>query len=151
MSCASHQLMSCNFHLDISEIPRLCKEGLGEVDSLVLSLLAPHAEESDVVRCQLKTISRVQWVFCDAGFRPGCRTTFVSAKGPKTMLAILWPPASAGASSSGSLCGSPTPAARKLAPLKQCAPFLRCRLHCSATTPGQGRLFGQIRQKGGFG
>ena len=24
--------------------------------------------------------------------------------------------------------------------LKQCAPFLRCRLHCSATPPGQGKL-----------
>ncbi len=38
---------------------------------------------------------------------------------------------------SGSLRGSPTPAARKLARLKQCAPFLRCRLHCSATPQGQ--------------
>ncbi len=41
------------------------------------------------------------------------------------MLAVLWP--------FGSLRGSPTSAARKLAPLKQCAPFLRCRLHCSTT------------------
>jgi len=56
------------------------------------------------------------------------------------MLAVAWPPASAGASSSGALRGSPTPAARKLAALKQCAPFLRCRLHGSATPQGQGRL-----------
>ena len=47
------------------------------------------------------------------------------------MLAVAGPPASAGASSSGALRGSPTPAARKLAEstlrhvegLKQCAPF----------------------------
>ena len=37
------------------------------------------------------------------------------------MLAVVWPPASAGASSSGALRGSPTPAARKLAALRQCA------------------------------
>ena len=33
------------------------------------------------------------------------------------MLAVAWPPASAGTSSSGFLCGSPTPAAHKLAEL----------------------------------
>ena len=41
---------------------------------------------------------------------------------------------------SGRLRGSPTPAARKLAAHKQCSPFLRCRLHCSAMPPGQGSL-----------
>jgi len=46
-----------------------------------------------------------------AGFRPGRRGPFVLAKGPKTMLAVAWPPASAGASSSGALRGSPTPSA----------------------------------------
>ena len=43
------------------------------------------------------------------------RNFCVEAKGPKTILAVAWPPASAGASSSGALRGSPTPAARKLA------------------------------------
>ena len=64
------------------------------------------------------------------------------------MLAVVCPPASAGASSSGFLRGSPTPAAHKLAELglgllewlKQCAPLIRCRLHCSATPPGQENL-----------
>ena len=54
----------------------------------------------------------------------------------------------------GPLRGSPTPAAHKLAELglappfilcllewlKQCAPLIRCRLHCSATLPGQENL-----------
>ena len=53
------------------------------------------------------------------------------------MLAVAWPPASAGASSAGALRGSPTPAACKLAALKQCPPFLRYRLHCSAMPQGQ--------------
>ncbi len=79
-------------------------------------------------------------MFCDAGVRPGSRVTFVSAKVTKTMLAVAWPPASAGASSSGPLRGSPTPAARKLAALRQCAPFLRGWLHGSATPQGQERL-----------
>jgi hypothetical protein len=35
------------------------------------------------------------------------------------------------------LCGSPTPAARKLAKLKQCAPSLQSQLHCLATPQGQ--------------
>ncbi|MDH5428121.1 MAG: hypothetical protein OEZ57_04925 [Nitrospirota bacterium] len=47
---------------------------------------------------------------------------------------------------SDALRGSPTPAAGKLAELglslveglKQCPPFLRYRLHCSATPQGQG-------------
>jgi len=68
-----------------------------------------------------------------AGVRPGSRDPFVSAKGPKTMVAVAWPPVSAGASSSAALLGSPTPAARKLATLKQCPPFPRRRLHCSAS------------------
>jgi len=46
------------------------------------------------------------------------------------MLAVGWP--------SGALRGSPTSAARKLATLKQCAPFLRSRLHCSAMPQAQG-------------
>ena len=29
--------------------------------------------------------------FCDAGFRPGSRPTFVSAKVGKTILAVMWP------------------------------------------------------------
>ncbi|MBA3613673.1 MAG: hypothetical protein H0W49_12325 [Nitrospirales bacterium] len=33
----------------------------------------------------------VQAIIGDAGFRPGSRATFVSAKGPKTMLAVAWP------------------------------------------------------------
>ncbi len=64
------------------------------------------------------------------------------------MLAVAWPPASAGASSLVVLRGSLTPAARKLAELglrcveglKQCAPSLRSQLHCSAMPPGQGNL-----------
>ena len=64
-------------------------------------------------------------MFGDAGFRHGRRATFVSAKVAKLMLAVAWPPASAGASSSGPLRGSPIPsallrtgpAARKLAEL----------------------------------
>ncbi len=93
---------------------------------------------------------------CLAGFRPGRRGSFdlaqdrpfVSAKGPKTMLAVTWPPAPAGASSAGLLRGSPTSAAGKLAELgltvleglKQCPPILQSRLHCSATSQGQGSL-----------
>jgi hypothetical protein len=42
---------------------------------------------------------------------------------------------------SGALRSSPTPAAFKLAPLKHCPPFLRCRLHCSAMPQGQGILW----------
>jgi len=30
-------------------------------------------------------------IFDVAGFRPGSRGPFVSAKGPKTMLAVAWP------------------------------------------------------------
>ncbi len=41
---------------------------------------------------------------------------------------------------SGALRGSLTPAARKLAALKHCSPFLWCRLHGSAMPPGQGIL-----------
>ncbi len=33
----------------------------------------------------------VQALFGDAGFRPGRRATFVSAKVAKTMLAVVWP------------------------------------------------------------
>jgi len=33
-------------------------------------------------------------MFGEAGFRPGSRATFVSAKVAKTMLAVAWPPAS---------------------------------------------------------
>ena len=64
-----------------------------------------------------------------AGFRPGERATFVSAKVAKTKLAVAWP--------FGCPHGSPTPAARKLAVLKQCSPLIRCRLHGSARPPGQ--------------
>ncbi len=38
----------------------------------------------------------------------------------------------------GTLRGSPTPEAGKLAALRHCPPFYRCRLHCSAMPPGQG-------------
>jgi hypothetical protein len=41
-------------------------------------------------------------------------------------------------SPSGALRGSPTPAARKLATLKQCAPVFRGRLHGSAMPQGLG-------------
>ena len=34
---------------------------------------------------------RVNVMFCVAGFRPGRRGPFVAAKGPKTMLAVVWP------------------------------------------------------------
>jgi hypothetical protein len=74
-----------------------------------------------------------------AGVRPGSRSTFLSGKVDKTMLALAWPPAYVGANSSGALRGSPTPAARKLTTLKQCAPVSRGRLHCSAMPQGQGR------------
>jgi hypothetical protein len=33
----------------------------------------------------------VQWLIGVAGFRPGSRGPFVSAKGSKTMLAVVWP------------------------------------------------------------
>jgi hypothetical protein len=32
-----------------------------------------------------------QVIFCDAGFRPGRRSTFVSAKVGKVRLAVAWP------------------------------------------------------------
>ena len=35
--------------------------------------------------------NNVQSIFCDTGFRPGGRGPFVSAKGPKTMLAVAQP------------------------------------------------------------
>ena len=35
--------------------------------------------------------SCVNVMFCVAGFRPGSRGPFVSAKGPKTRLAVVWP------------------------------------------------------------
>jgi len=44
---------------------------------------------------------------------------------------------------SGALRGSPTLAAGKLAGLKQCPPFLRCRLYCSAMPSGQGNVKGE--------
>ena len=55
------------------------------------------------------------------------------------MLAVSWP--------FGCLRGSPPPAAGKLATLKQCPPFLRCRLHGSAMPPGQGNLKGNVNER----
>jgi len=40
---------------------------------------------------QLRTISSIQRVFCEAGGRPGSRATLVSVKVAKPMLAVLWP------------------------------------------------------------
>jgi len=85
------------------------------------------------------------------GFGPAAEPLWFRSKWPNP----CWP----WCGPSGFLCGSPTPAARKLAELglslleglKQCAPFLRCRLHCSATPQGQGRLLRQARQKVRFG
>ncbi len=71
------------------------------------------------------------------GFAPAGEALLFRQKAPKP----CWP----WCGPSDSLRGSPTPAARKLAELglrcveglKQCAPSLRCRLHSSATPPGQ--------------
>ncbi|MDT3777925.1 hypothetical protein PJI16_10190 [Nitrospira sp. MA-1] len=69
-------------------------------------------------------------VINDAGFRPGGRATFVSAKVAKTMLAVVWP------------FGSPARFGDSGGAQTRCAQtvraFPRCRLHCSATPPGQG-------------
>ena len=62
------------------------------------------------------------------GFAPAAEVLLFRQKDPKP----CWP----WCGSSGPLRGSPTPAARKLPSLKQCAPCLRCRLHCSATPQG---------------
>jgi len=86
--------------------------------------------------------------------RPGSGQAFCFGKRTPSHVGRGMTPASAGASSSGALRGSPTPsallrtgpAAHKLAELvlsfveglKQCPPFLRCRLHGSAMPPGQG-------------
>jgi len=63
---------------------------------------------------------------------PQGATVVVEQKDPKPCWSCPGP--------SGPLCGSPIPAAHKLAALKHCAPFLRCRLHCSATSQDQMRL-----------
>ncbi|GJL68193.1 MAG: hypothetical protein NPIRA06_08280 [Nitrospirales bacterium] len=48
-----------------------------------------------MVRVKIPRVVRffegVQALFGDAGFRPGERATFVSAKVAKTMLAVVWP------------------------------------------------------------
>ena len=66
------------------------------------------------------------------GFAPANEVLLFRQKDPKP--SWLW------RGPSGSLRGSLTPAARKLAALKQCAPSSRSRLHCSATPRGLGRL-----------
>ena len=71
------------------------------------------------------------------GFAPAVEALLFRQKDPKP----CWP----WRRPSGALRRSPTPAARKLVEfvltpwegLKQCAPFLRCRLHGSALPPGQ--------------
>ncbi|MDT3777841.1 hypothetical protein PJI16_09770 [Nitrospira sp. MA-1] len=45
--------------------------------------MRPHCTGGWKFRCHL--------VFYVAGFRPGWRGPFVSAKGPKTRLAVVWP------------------------------------------------------------
>ncbi|MDH5429738.1 MAG: hypothetical protein OEY57_16375 [Nitrospirota bacterium] len=71
---------------------------------------------------------------------------FVSANVAKSMLAVPWPPASAGASSSGGLCGSPVPggvqtrgacpeSGRRAQTLPACSPVPVARLG-PATRPG---------------
>lgn len=76
------------------------------------------------------------------GFAPERRGPFVSAKVSKQGRAHrdapckFWP----WHGPSGTLRGSATPSACKLAALKHCPPFLRWRLHCSAMPPGQGLL-----------
>ncbi|MCZ6672542.1 MAG: restriction endonuclease subunit S [Verrucomicrobia bacterium] len=62
--------------------------------------------------------------FIKAGFRPGGRGTFVTAKVPKTIAPIHCP--------WGSLLCSPNSAAAQHAPLKQCSPCFRIRLRFSA-------------------
>ena len=99
------------------KIPRLCKAGLGEVESFNYFSLRSSA---------------LQFLEGLPGFVPADDPLLFRQKWAKP----CWP----WCSPSGSLRGSPTPAARKLAMLKQCAPFSRCRLHCSATPQGQKSL-----------
>ena len=70
-----------------------------------------------------------------SGFGPTAEVLLFRQKDPKP----CWP----WHGPSGALRGSPTPAAGKLAWLKHCPPFLRCRLHGSAMPPGQGSLKGK--------
>jgi hypothetical protein len=67
------------------------------------------------------------------GFGPAAEPLWFRSKWPNPCWPCCGP--------SDPLRGSPTPAAHKLATLKQCAPFLRCCLHCSATPQGQKRLW----------
>ena len=89
-------------------------------------------------------------VFGDAGVRPGSRaiawcvpkgaTFVVEAKVAKTMLAEAWPVgfparfADSGGVQTRGACPETSEG------LKHCPPFLRSRLHCSATPQGQGGL-----------
>ena len=70
------------------------------------------------------------WHWEGPGFGPAAEVLFFREKDPKPCWPCHGP--------SGALRGSPTPAASKLAALKHCPPFLRCRLHCSTMPQGQG-------------
>ena len=73
------------------------------------------------------------------GFVPATEPLLFRQKWPKPCWPRPVPP--------GALRGSPTPAAGKLAALKHCPPFLRCRLHCSAMPLGQG-IFRKEKEDG---
>jgi len=102
---------------------------------------------------------RVPVMFCVAGFRPGSRACCLVCPVGRNLRLVcpvglnlcveqkdlkpcwLW------RGPSGALRGSPTPAARKLATLKQCASFSRCRLHGSASLQASYRILASLGKR----